>query len=239
MLKLATKFAPQSAAFETAHRAGFRCAELWLDAGFLDDWENVAALARHYPFEYVLHFPNRLDLPAEAPEQAVRLYRALGCRCLVIHPPLLDRYGEALRRLDPGLACAVENLGLTPNGFARWAEENNHLTLDVEHLWLMTLGDVPRGRLLEEVRTFLRRYGEKLRHVHLPGYVQGFPTHRPMYCSRDLVFGIFDLLAEHRFEGLVVSEALTEYQNAQELRMDVLLFDRWRERRTQAERARP
>jgi hypothetical protein len=32
------------------------------------------------------------------------------------------------------------------------------------------------------------------------------------------------------FEGLIVSEANPEYQNANELRMDVLLFDTWRDR---------
>ena len=39
---------------------------------------------------------------------------------------------------------------------------------------------------------------------------------------------VLSLLAEFHYEGLIVSEVNPEYQNAQELRMDVLLFDAWR-----------
>ena len=70
---------------------------------------------------------------------------------------------------------------------------------------------------------------DKLRHVHLPGYLPGFPEHRPMYCARDMVFGVLALLAEFRFEGLIVSEVNAEYQNPNDLRMDVLLFETWRD----------
>ena len=45
-----------------------------------------------------------------------------------------------------------------------------------------------------------------------------------------MVLPVLSLLAEAGFDGLVVSEADPEYQNAQELRMDVLLFEAWRER---------
>jgi hypothetical protein len=51
-----------------------------------------------------------------------------------------------------------------------------------------------------------------------------------MYCARELVFGVLSLLADARFEGLVVSEVSLEHQNPAELRMDVLLFDAWREK---------
>src|SRR5262245_20591294 len=103
MLKLATKFAPRPAAFELAHRAGFRCAELWLDEAVLAGWQSLVPLARYYPFEYALHFPNRSDLPPATVEQAALLYRALGCRCLVIHQPQFDRYHELLLRFEPGV----------------------------------------------------------------------------------------------------------------------------------------
>jgi hypothetical protein len=50
-----------------------------------------------------------------------------------------------------------------------------------------------------------------------------------MYCAREMIFPALSLLAEARFEGLVVSEVNLEYQNFEELHMDVLLFDVWRE----------
>ena len=43
-----------------------------------------------------------------------------------------------------------------------------------------------------------------------------------------MVFEVFSLLQAHEFGGLVVSEIEQEYQNANDMRMDVLLFDTWR-----------
>jgi sugar phosphate isomerase/epimerase len=228
MLKLATKFAPRPDALEAAHKAGFRHAELWLDAAVLADGPAVANPARQYPFGYALHAPNRPGLDPPALASLAALYRDLGCGCLVLHQPVYDRHHEALLRLEPGLRPAVENHKLSPEGFAAWADRNPGLALDVEHLWKFTLGDGPLRDLLAGLRRFLGRFGGKLRHVHLPGYWPGFAEHRPLSCAREMVLPVLSLLAEAGFEGLVVSEADPEYQNEQELRMDVLLFDAWR-----------
>jgi len=139
-----------------------------------------------------------------------------------------------LLRLEPTLRLAVENHTLTPDGLTKWAEESTGLALDVEHLWKFTLRDVPLEKMLDRLRSLLEKYGDKLRHVHLPGYWPGLPEHRPMYCARDMIFPVLSLLAHAGFEGLVVSEVDIEYQNAHELRMDTLLFDAWREQREPA-----
>jgi hypothetical protein len=232
MLKLATKFAPVPAAFETAHSAGFRCAELWLDAAVLERWEPVAALARHYPIEYALHFPNRLDAAGAEAErvlsQAVGLYRALGCRAMCIHQPMFDRHAEALMRLAPEMRLAVENHRLNADTLRRWAEGNPGLTLDVEHFWKFTHPDADYPGILGKVREFLAGFAGKLRHVHLPGYRPGGPEHRPQYYGRDLVFPVLSLLSEFGFDGLIVSEADIAYQTLNDLRMDVLMFETWR-----------
>ena len=125
---------------------------------------------------------------------------------------------------------------LTVEEFASWATGNTGLTLDIEHLWKFTLHDASLAELLDNLRRFLARFGEKLAHVHLPGYWPRFREHRPMYCARDMIFAVLTLLAEARFEGLVVSEVETEYQNSEELRMDVLLFDTWREQQRTSSR---
>jgi sugar phosphate isomerase/epimerase len=229
VLKLATKCLPTPAALETAHRAGFRYVELWLDAAVLADWQNVLALARHYPFGYALHAPNRLDLAPQTWEHAAALYRGLGCDCMVIHQPSYDRYHEALLRLEPDFRLAVENHKLTPAEWVTWAEGNPGLTLDVEHLWKFTCRDAPVAVLLEQVGIFLARYGDKLRHVHLPGYWPGFKEHRPMYSSREIIYPTLSLLQQAAFQGLIVSEVNPPYQNANDLRMDVLFFDNWRQ----------
>jgi hypothetical protein len=53
-----------------------------------------------------------------------------------------------------------------------------------------------------------------------------------------MVLPVLSLLAGAGFEGLIVSEANLEHQNPEELRMDVLLFDVWRQRHEQATTAR-
>jgi sugar phosphate isomerase/epimerase len=229
MLRVATKFVPETQAFETAYRAGFRFAELWLGPTVLADHANVARLAGAFPNGYVLHFPNRLDLTPAMLEQAVELHRGLGCPCMVIHQPMYDKYRDVLLQLEPTLRLAVENHRLTPDGLTQWAERNTGLTLDVEHVWMFSMRDAPLERLLDWLKSFLVRYRRKLLHVHLPGYWPGFEEHRPMYCARDMIFPVLGLLADHRFDGLVVSEVNPQYQNYPELRMDMLLYDAWRD----------
>jgi sugar phosphate isomerase/epimerase len=229
MLRLATKLLPEQRAFETAYRAGFRFAEIWLGPAVLAERASVVQQARYYPNGYVLHFPNRLDLTPEMLGHVVELHRSLGCRAMVIHQPMHDKFQGELLRLEPTLRLAVENHRLTPDAFTEWAERNSGLTLDVEHVWKFTLHDAPLERLLDWVRAFLARYRDKLLHVHLPGYWPGLAEHRPMYCAREMIFPVLSLLADAGFDGLVVSEVNPQYQNEPELRMDVLLFDAWRE----------
>ncbi|MEM9658362.1 MAG: hypothetical protein AAF961_08380, partial [Planctomycetota bacterium] len=76
-------------------------------------------------------------------------------------------------------------------------------------------------------------------HIHLPGYVPGGEEHRPMYCSRDMVFEVLSLLADREFDAFVVSEVDAMFQNVHELRMDVLLYERWREMRGKQREATP
>ena len=123
----------------------------------------------------------------------------------------------------------MENHRLSREGFREWGERNAGLTLDVEHLWMFTLKDAPLDELLEATRDCLARFGDKVRHVHLPGYWPGFAEHRPMYCSRELVFPVLSLLEEFGFGGLVVSEANEAYQNANDLAIDVLFVETWRQ----------
>jgi hypothetical protein len=230
MLKLATKFQPEALALETAYRAGFRYAELCLGAAVLANWQAALEHVRYYPNGYVLHFPNSLELSADLLKNTVALYRHLDCRCMVIHQPMYDKFRRELLTLDPNLRLAVENHKLTPSELENWAETNTGLTLDVEHLWKFTLGDGPLADLLEKVRTLFTRFGDKLLHVHLPGYWPGFDEHRPMYCAREMIFPILSILADTHFDGLVVSEVDRAFQNISELRMDVLLFEAWRDR---------
>jgi hypothetical protein len=228
VIGIATKLVPNAEAYETARQAGFRRVELWTDARILGDWPNLVPLGRSFGLDHAMHFPNRLDQTPEILRWAVEMYRGLDCRAMVIHQPHFDRHGKSLLEIDPELKLGVENHKLDRAGFRAWAENNPGLTLDVEHLWKFTLRDAPLEALLSAVKEFLAEFAGKLRHVHLPGYLPGQPEHRPMYCSRDMVLGVLTLLQEVDFPGLIVSEVNPEFQNLQDLQMDVLLFERWR-----------
>lgn len=235
MLKLATKFAPQRTNFEMAWEAGYRHVEFWLDRNLLDRVSEVITLAKDYPFSYALHSPNQLDLTPQSLENLVTLARETSAQCVVMHDLQFEKYGAELRKLDPSLVLAVENHEFSLEQFAAWQEAYEFLTFDIEHLWLFTLNSGPLEQVIDEVRKFLDRSFHKLKHVHLPGYLPGTPEHRPMSCSRDFVWAMFDLLQERGFEGLIVSEVEMEFQNPQDLLMDRLLFDRWRVKRNSAE----
>ena len=227
MIGIATKFLPSAEAYEMARQAGFRRVEWWTDAAVLTHGKDLAPLAKSSGFDHAMHFPNRLDQSPETLGHVVAVARALDCSAVVIHQAHFDRHSADLYRLAPDLRLAVENHKLNPQAFQEWATRNPGLTLDVEHFWKYTLRDAPLEALLTEVRTFLSRFAAKLRHVHMPGYLPGQAEHRPMYCSRDLVLGVLSLLEEVRFTGLIVSEVNEPFQNAQDLRMDMLLFERW------------
>lgn len=235
MLKLATKFMPHAHAFETAIAGRFGFAEIWLDSYWLSRWETIVRLASKHQLEYALHFPNHGDLNDTTLSEAIQLYRELNCSAMVIHEPMLWRCGERLLEQDATLRLGVENHRLDLMEFERWAVQNTWLTLDVEHLWKYTLQNSPVDVLLRTVNDFLVRFRDKLIHVHLPGYVPEHDEHRPMYCSREMVFRVFSSLVDHQFNGLIVSEVNPEFQNICELQMDVLLFDRWRELRKSEE----
>lgn len=230
MLKIATKFAPEVPAFETAWKAGFRFAEFWLSTDLLKRVDTIVEQAKRYPLAYVPHLPNK-KVDKNAVERVIRLYRGLNCQAMVLHQPMMDAWGAAFAEQAPEMKLAVENHVLDEEQFWDWAEKNPGLNLDVEHLWLFTLKGATLNQVSETLARFLKKYKQKLNHVHLPGYIPGGDEHRPMYCSRDFVFMVWDQLHAAGYEQFVVSEVNGSYQTLQDLKMDLLLFERWRELR--------
>lgn len=237
MFQLATKLKPSREGLEAAEQAGLSAVEFWTDASTLEGQAQLAALVGDFEFQVVVHFPNRGQLSHEHLSNAVQLYEALSCEAMVIHQPMFAKYGEDLLALSPSLRLGVENHRLSVEQFGLWAESNRWLTLDVEHLWKFTLGDCPLSELDAALKEFLAKFGHKLAHVHLPGYLPGCEEHRPMYCSRDMIMVVLSSLADAGFEGLVVSEVNAQFQNVHDMGMDVLLVDRWRQLRASAREA--
>jgi hypothetical protein len=229
MFTFATKTRPTRNGLDVVQQSGISAVELWTDASVLRQQKEVIALSRGFAFDYAIHFPNRCDLTPDLLQDAACLYEELDCHAMVIHHPMFQRYGDQLLAINPSLRLGVENHRLNICQFNDWAERNRWLTLDVEHLWMLTLKNGPLALLLDTLYEFLLKFSEKLIHVHLPGYIPHYDEHRPMYCSREMVMSALSLLADVRFDGLVVSEVSTEYQNICDLNMDVLLVRRWQQ----------
>ncbi len=226
MLKIATKFAPDEATLSLAWRAGFRYGEFFLTPEILAKVNAIVKTAQNYPIEYVPHFPNK-KVTKNTAQACVDLYKRLDCKAMVIHQPMLDQWGASIQEWHPDICFAVENHYLTEEQFWEWADKNPGLNLDIEHLWKFTLQDAPLPQVVEFFSKFLDRHADKLNHIHLPGYIPGADEHRPMYCSRELMYAVWPLLEKKQYTGLIVSEINKQYQTFQDLRMDALLFEGW------------
>lgn len=229
MLRIATKFLPEPAAFQQAVDAGFRHAELYLNAAVLDAVDDVLAMARQFDLKFALHFPNRPELNEQHLKAVARLFDELSASAIVIHPPMLRLYGESMSAIHPGIILAEETMRVPVDEFLNWVRRHEHVTLDIEHIWKFSLHDSPLEQLFELVRSIFREFADRVRHVHMPGYLPGQGEHRPMYTSREFCMGIFDILADYDFDGLVVSETDVVFQNPLDLKMDMLLFERWKQ----------
>jgi sugar phosphate isomerase/epimerase len=227
MLKFATKLPPNAAKIEAAWTAGFRSAEVYLNADMVKDWKNSVQALKTRPLQYVLHFPNKGPLGPGKLKKAAKLYRALDGHTMVIHPGMKTEYGDRLLNRHPGICLAVENGKLRYDQFHEWADEYDDLTLDVEHLWKYSLEDAPLEDLCGELRAFLWRFGSKLRHVHLPGYRPGSSEHRPTYRSPAMARSILDILVTAGFTGMVVSEARESLRSPDQLAADFKFYRQW------------
>ncbi len=230
MIRFATKVAPEAGKIERAWSCGFRHAEIWLSKELLGrGLEEILAGIPGVPMSYALHFPNRGPLSDGELDTAQALYRALECRAMVIHEPMLLSCGSRLAERCPGMRLAVENGRQRGERFWAWATSHRWLTLDVEHVWKYALEDGPMAELRKVLTLLLSRYHSRVIHVHLPGYVPGAPEHRPLATNAALARLVWDLLEGYGYDEFVVSEANLEYQTETHLRRDAALFEEWRD----------
>ena len=234
MLKIATKFLPEPLAFQHAYDAGFRNAEIFLNAAVLECVDDVIAMSRGFDLDFALHFPNKPELNESHLSNCCRLADELNVSAVVIHEPIFRRYVEPLAAIDSNIPLAIENQRVPAANVAAWVQDRGSVTLDIEHLWMFSLSDAPIEQLFALVRDVFASASECIKHIHMPGYLPGQGEHRPMYTSREFCMGVFDILADYNFAGLVVSEVDMQFQNQFDLQMDMLLFERWIELRQQS-----
>ena len=227
MLKIATKFLPELPAFKQAYDAGFRNVEIFLNTTVLERVDDVVSMSRGFDMDYALHFPNKPELDESHLRNCCRLADELNVSAVVIHEPMFRRYVESLTAIDSNIPLAIENQRVPAANLATWVQERGSVTLDIEHIWMFSLPEGTMEELFALVRDVFETASKCIKHIHMPGYLPGQGEHRPMYTSREFCTGVFDILADYDFAGLVVSEVDMQFQNEFDLRMDMLLFERW------------
>ncbi|MEM8952645.1 MAG: hypothetical protein AAGD22_00695 [Verrucomicrobiota bacterium] len=227
MLTFATKLHPTVANMETAWDAGYRAAEVSLNAAALRDWNASVDAVKRFPMRYTLHFPNKGPIATRKIKKIIKLYRSLQCSVMIIHPGMLQKYHAELDKKKKPLCLAVENGKVRYEAFYRWAETHNHLTLDVEHLWKYSLEDCPFPELRHEMKVFLWKYGSKVRHVHLPGYIPGQEEHQLTNKNPKLARMVLNLLELDGIPRTIVSEARTSLRTPENLAADSRFFENW------------
>ena len=228
MFTHATRTASNADALTTAEEAGISNCELQLTIEDLLNWEDTAKTAKAKGRSILVKFPTSLNVPAEALENCVKLCAVVGCGTLVMHQPMFREYGPQLAELAPTLNLAVENNRQSKARFIEWAETHSSLTFDIEHFWKFTLGDCDQETLLVETAAFLRKYGYKVKAVHMTGYQPGEDVHRPLYMNREATLALLSILAEVEFGGFVVGETAEDLRTHRELAMDVQLVASWK-----------
>lgn len=231
MLNLATKFRPSPESFELAFNAGFRCAELYLDRQVLEQCDEVIEMAKQWDMKYAMHFPNKPNLEQSHLEACAELFAQLNASAIVMHPPMMRRFADSLKTISSELVLAIETMRVPKDELVSWVSENGAVTIDVEHVWQFTLPGAPLEDFFQLLRQVFESNGQCVHHIHMPGFLPGQGEHRPMYTSREFCRGVFDILADHNYSGLVVSEVDIPFQNRFDLRMDVLLYEAWLEER--------
>lgn len=226
MFSLSTKFSPEATNFEKAVFAGYNAAELYTTPTRLMSWRSLSKIARSFELNYALHFPTVGKATYQTAEEMACLARDLNCNIVVVHEDHLE-IAKEIKLIAPEIQLAVENHFIHFNDLDTWLRTYGAATLDIEHLWKYTLHDCELSALLPVVQKLMHEHGEKIKHIHLPGYLPGQAEHKPMYCSRDMVLSIFDILHAEKYEGMVVSELNVPFQNEFELKMDRLLFESW------------
>ncbi|NLO91450.1 MAG: sugar phosphate isomerase/epimerase [Elusimicrobia bacterium] len=217
----AAKCAPETGHLRAISDAGFKAAELYLSKAIMSRASEAARLCRRFPLRYALHAPN----DAHCPERLRELAEGLGARIVVLHDIFWEDEWRQTIEVFKGsrIKLCVENMTCSHDPLKFMRRYGLGRCLDLEHLQLECQG-VYEAEFLRIMR--------QASHIHLTGYTAGSARwHTPVDYSPAASARMLDLLAESGYDGLVVSEAATEYQTPAMFAATAEFFRQWRKSR--------
>ena len=213
-LQLAAKCLPDPKILERIESAKINAVELYTDAECMKKVD-IVSICDDFPFSYVVHAPNDIV----APKETFELAQAIEANVVVTHDIYWeDEWPEVVKvALDTGISLAIENIdGLFSfeKVLLRYGVKR---CLDFEHAVFLMRGFYPDG---------LKKVIPKTIHVHLSGYEYGNQKyHTHFYESPEHAFKVLGFLESNGYNGMVVSEASIEYQQAEHFKKLKDFFD--------------
>jgi sugar phosphate isomerase/epimerase len=218
--KLYLKYVDAIVDFALKHK--FRIIEL---SGFLDNTSDILPSLvdkikeKIEPFEEVsFHIPIRFR-PVEETKKSILAVKKLGGRVIVYHPEYMsfhfkteeERKENILELISfckkHGLMLCLENLPLevkkfhAPEEFDFYIKKGAFFTLDTGHAIICGLDPV----------SFLDRFGDKVKNIHLQSGFRGKPdTHYAIGDGEFDYINFFKKLKEMEYDGILTLELLSE-----------------------------
>jgi len=200
-IQLAAKSAPTHDTFSILEDVGIKAVEVYTDEIQLSRSE-IIDICHDFNFDYVVHAPNDIY----APEKIFNLAKSIKAKLVVTHDIYWeDEWPEIMQHsTESGIPLVIENVDGAFTFQKVLRRYNLKRCLDFEHIIYQMGGFAPD--VLSNVIT-------DTVHVHLTGYEHGNGKHHThFYESAKQSMEILRLLNDCGYNGMVVSEALPEYQ---------------------------
>lgn len=210
-LQLAAKSVPTYDIFSILESVGIKAVEVYTDTIQLNR-ADIIDVCSDFNFDYVIHAPNDIY----APEKTFNLAKSIKAKLVVTHDIYWeDEWPELIKySTDSGIPIAIENVDGTSTFQKIMRRYHLKRCLDFEHIIYQMGGfasNVLKNVLPETV------------HIHLTGYEHGNGKHHTHFFEAiEQSTNILSFLKNCGYNGMVVSEALPEYQTREQFQK---LFD--------------
>lgn len=215
-LQLAAKSVPTYDIFSILEDVGIKAVEIYTDAIQLNR-EDIIDVCGDYDFNYVVHAPNDIY----APEKTFNFAGSIKAKLVVTHNIYWeDEWPEIIKNsIDSGIPIVIENVDGTSTFQNILRRYHLKRCLDFEHLIYQMGGFAPN--------VFANIIADTM-HVHMTGYEHGNGKHHThFYEAAKQSMEILTFLMNCGYNGMVVSEALPEYQTKEKFQELFNFFSRF------------
>ncbi|MBU4501968.1 MAG: sugar phosphate isomerase/epimerase [Nanoarchaeota archaeon] len=224
MLQLAVKCLPSYETFRIIEDVDINAVEIYMDSAHLEKQE-IVTICRDFNFEYAIHAPNDVF----AIEETFKFARSINAKLVVTHDLFWEDEWLGIVKIskDSGIPLAIENVDgmlLFQKVIRRYRVKR---CIDFEHLILQTNGLSPA------IFTLLKGPLSDTIHVHLTGYERGSRKHHThFYDAPEQTKTILSFLVDSDYNGMVVSEAMVEYQTKEHFKKLKDFYDKFEQEET-------